>query len=287
MNSQGLLYLVLAVAFSSGVALTLKAAEQREIPRAPLLALNYLICTLIVLTWGGWRAAGGNTLEVWGLGLLIGLMYVVSLWLFQRAIAAEGLALSTTLMRLSAALPTLGSLLIFNEHAGLPQIAGITLAFLSLPLASRQPLRPGQLKGDSLQGLGWGLALFAVYGFTDFMFKVQAELIPGADPQGFMTGIFVTAFLLTLPGLHRGGMPNRQTIFWGAVLGSTNMLATFFWIKMLAAVPGSVAYPSLGLGVIAVSTAAGLVFWQEKLRPANVVFLGLACLAVVLIHGGW
>jgi drug/metabolite transporter (DMT)-like permease len=280
------LYLALAVASSGGVAVTLKAAEQREIPRGPLLALNYLVCTLTVLAWGGWRAAGVNSLDVWGLGALIGLLYVVSLWLFQRAIEAEGLALSTTLMRLSAALPTLGSLLIFKEKAGLIQLAGISLAFLSLPLASRKPIRPGSLGSEAVHGLGWGLALFAVYGITDFMFKIQAELIPGTDPQGFMTGIFITAFVLTLPGLIRTGRPDGSTLFWGAVLGTTNMLATFFWIEVLAVIPGSVAYPTLGLGVIAVSTAAGLAIWREKLRPANWVFLGLASLAVVLIHGG-
>lgn len=281
-----LVYLGLAVASSGGVAVTLKAAEQREISRAPLLALNYLVCTLTVLAWGGWWAAGDNSPGVWGLGSLIGLLYVVSLWLFQRAIESEGLALSTTLMRLSAALPTLGSLLIFGEKAELVQLAGISLAFLSLPLASRKPIRPGPFGNEVVHGPGWGLALFAVYGITDFMFKIQAELIPGTDPQGFMTGIFVTAFVLTLPGLIRAGRPNGRTLFWGTVLGTTNMLATFFWIEVLAVTPGSVAYPTLGLGVIAVSTTAGLVIWREKLRPANWIFLGLACLAVVLIHGG-
>jgi len=61
-------------------------------------------------------------------------------------------------------------------------------------------------------------------------------------------------------------------------------LTTYFWFRALAHIPGSIAFPTLGLGVIAITTLAGLMIWHEKLRPANYLFLGLACLAVLLIN---
>ena len=77
---------------------------------------------------------------------------------------------------------------------------------------------------------------------------------------------------------------SRPCLIWGFVLGATNVLATYFWIRTLAQIPGSVAYPTLGLGVIAVTTVASLVIWSERLRPANYTFLALACLSVFLIN---
>jgi len=284
--NTGPVFLGLAVVFSSGVALTLKAADQPEIHSGQLLALNYLVCTVTVLAWGGWSTLAANTPLLWALSGLIGAFYVLSLWLFHRAIAAEGVALSTTLMRLSAALPTLGSLVLFSEPAAPVKLAGIALAFLALPLASRKPLRLATLGDETARGMLWGLLLFAVYGITDFIFKIQVELAPHADPKAFMTGIFGTALLLTLPRLWSGPRLTRKGMLAGLVLGSTNMLATYFWILALALIPGSAAYPTLALGVIAVSTLAGLIFWSETLRPANYLFLALSSLAVVLIHSG-
>mgnify|MGYP006282961001 CR=1 FL=1 len=282
---SAIFYLILSIISSSGVALTMKIADHLAIEHGPFIAVNYLVCTVTVLAWGGWEGLGSNSVLIWGLSAFIGAMYVLSLWLFNRAIAAEGLALSTTLMRLSAAIPTLGSLILFAERATLFQIIGIAIAFLSLPLASKEPLRFGRGGRESYKGVVWGFLLFAVYGITDFSFKIQAELEPLADHKAFMTGIFTVALLLTLPRLTRKGLP-KLCLVWGIVLGAANMLATYFWIRTLAELPGSVAYPTLGLGVIIVTTVVSLAFWKEKLRLANRFFLALSSVAILLINIG-
>ena len=130
----------------------------------------------------------------------------------------------------------------------------------------------------------WGVLLFAAYGVTDFSFKVLAELDPQADPKAFMVPIFSTALLVTLPTLLKQGKPDKPSLVWGTLLGVTNVLTTFFWFKALALIPGSIAFPTLGLGVIAITTVAGLAIWHEKLRPTNYAFLALACIAVLLIN---
>lgn len=277
---NGTTYLILAIAFSSGVAITMKIANARRLDLGHFLAANYLVCSLGLLSWGAWRTVFLNSIFIWSLGIIVGIMYVVCLWLFDRAIAVGGLALSTTLMRLSAALPTLGSLILFSEQANPSQILGILLAFACLPLASREPLR----FIHAWRGIMWGLLLFAAYGLTDFAFKVQAELEPAADANAFMATIFGTALVLTLPQFFKNSGPSRNCLLWGSVLGTTNVLATYFWIRALARIPGSVAYPTLGLGVIAVATVASLVIWREKLRPANYAFLVMAGAAVLLIN---
>ncbi|BBO69365.1 hypothetical protein DSCA_32950 [Desulfosarcina alkanivorans] len=279
--------LALAIAFSSGVAMTMKVANAKGLKLGKLLAVNYLVCSLGLAARGAWQPLPGTDSPLlWSLGIFVGFMYVLSLWLFDRAISAAGLALSTTLMRLSAALPTAGSLLLFAEPANGYQFSGLILAFACLPLAGKEPLRPGPSGKTAWGGIVWGLLLFAAYGVTDFTFKVQAELAPLADPDRFMAMIFTTALILTLPQLFKGARPGRRCLFWGAVLGLTNVLATHFWIRTLAHLPGATAYPTLALGVIALTTLASLLVWRERLRPANFAFLALAGVAVVLINLG-
>jgi multidrug transporter EmrE-like cation transporter len=283
---QGIVFLVLAVLFSSGVAVCMKAAGNRAVNLWQFLAVNYVVCTAGLLAWGAWRTLGDNSVFIWLLGIFTGIMYVLCLWLFNQAIRADGLALSTTLMRLSAAVPTLGSLVFFSETIGFFQAAGIALAFLCLPLAAREPLRFGTDTKTACKGFLWGLLLFGAYGITDFVFKIQAELAPQADPKAFMATIFGTALIFTLPRLKGLKRPGRDCLAWGIVLGTTNVLATWFWIRALAHLPGTIAYPTLGLGVIAVITLISLFFWKESLRPANYLFLALACASVLLINIG-
>ena len=262
----------------------MKVANAKNLKLGQFLAVNYLVCSLGLLGWGAWRTLGFNSPFIWSLGIFVGIMYVLCLWLFNRAIASGGLALSTTLMRLSAVIPTLGSLILFAKQTNLYQILGIVLAFVCLPLASKEPVRFNQAGKEALKGMIWGLLLFAAYGMTDFAFKVQAELEPLADPNAFMATIFGTALLFTFPQLFKGIKPTKDCLFLGFVLGLTNVLATYFWIRTLTHIPGSVAFPTLGLGVIAFTTLASLLVWRERLRPANFTFLVLASVAVFLIN---
>jgi len=283
---SGISFLALAIIFSSGVAMTMKVANTHKLKLGQFLAVNYIVCLLALLAWSTWQPPEQNSIFIWSLGIFVGFMYVLSLWLFNQSITMAGLALSTTLMRLSSAIPTLGSLILFAEQTNLYQILGLILAFICLPLASKEPLRFGQAGREVWKGILWGMLLFAVYGMTDFTFKIQAELEPLTHPGGFMATIFGTALLLTFPQLFKGDRPTKHCIFWGIVLGATNVLTTYFWIRTLAHLPGSVAYPSLGLGVIGITTLASLLIWREKLRPANYAFLVLASGAVFLINLG-
>lgn len=283
---HGLSLLALAIAFSSAVGITMKTATTRNLNFGQFMATNYLVCTVSLLACGAWRPLGQYSMFTLTLGVLVGFLYVICLWLFHQAIDAGGLALSTTLMRLSSALPTLGSLMLFSENASLQQMLGIFLAFICLPLASKEPLNLSRAGRETRKGMIWGLLLFAVYGLTDFTFKIQVELEPSSDPGAYMVIIFGTALLLTSPLFVKGTRLSRDCLIWGVLLGAANVLTTYFRIRTLAELPGSIAFPTLGLGVIAVTTVASLLIWREKLRPVNYVFLVLASVSVVLINLG-
>ena len=69
---NGLLFLCLTVVFSSGVALTMKAANHQQVKLGPFLVVNYAVCTGALMASGGWRHVGTITLEIWFLGIFVG-----------------------------------------------------------------------------------------------------------------------------------------------------------------------------------------------------------------------
>jgi len=187
---NGILFLSLAIVFSSCVGMILKVANTRPPDFGQFMAVNCLVCTTGLLVGNARRTVVLNSPFIWGLGIVVGFLYVLCLWLFHQAIEAGGLALSTTLMRLFAAIPTMGSLIIFVEHTNVIQMIGIFIAFCCLPLASMEPLH----LNHAWKGMAWGMLLFAAYGLTD---KIQVELESSVDPSDCMLIIFGTAMLLT------------------------------------------------------------------------------------------
>ncbi len=162
---SGISFLALAIIFSSGVAITMKVANANGLRLGQFLAINYIVCLIAILALSVWQTPSRNSIFIWSLGIFVGFMYVLSLWLFNRSISATGLALSTTLMRLSSALPTLGSLILFAEKTNAYQITGLMLAFSCLPLASKEPLQLGQAGKETCKGMLWGLLLLLVVRF--------------------------------------------------------------------------------------------------------------------------
>jgi drug/metabolite transporter (DMT)-like permease len=279
-----MLYLALAVACSVGIALTFKYAGRAGHPVFALFTVNYLVATISALIGSGGQATAPDQPALFALGVVLGLLFVWSFFLFMLTVKKLGMIIPVALMRLSIVLPTLGSIFVFAEKPDSMQMAGIALAFVALPLASREKLTRARLRPLLRSGLGWGLVLFLFYGVTDFLFKVQKELLPVADPYTFLVVIFGTALLVALvTAIIRREKFSRPVIGLGVVLGVLNMFSAYFFILALGMLPGIVVYPANGIGVILLSSVAGVLLWKEHLPLRNIVALLLASASLLLI----
>jgi multidrug transporter EmrE-like cation transporter len=279
-----MLYLALAVVCSVGIAVTFKYADRRGMPTFPLFAVNYLIASASAVMGSGGLAAVEFTTTVVSFGMLLGTLFVWSFFLLMLTVRKLGMVIPVALMRLSIVLPVLGSIFIFAERPTLMQGAGILLAFAVLPLASREKLTRATLRPLLQGGLGWGLVLFFSYGVTEFLFKVQKELLPVRDPYDLLVVVFGTALAITVTAAvlrrERFSMP---VIGLGIALGLLNLYSTYFFIRALGDLPGIVVYPANGIGIIVLSSLAGVLLWKETLPARNIVALLLAAVALVLL----
>jgi len=267
------------------IAHLFKYAEEKAIPMFSLFAVNYVVGSIIAL--GGCNSTFQHQLSLLFivLGLILGVLFVCSYILMVLAIKKLGVTIPVSLMRLSAVLPTFGSILFFAEVPENLQLAGIALAFLSLPLASKERIFMTNLLDVLHNGFGWGLMLFGVFGITNFIFKIQQELIPLDNPYHFLVIIFPVAFLISATAVIRNKTPiSKRILGVGVALGIINLFSSYFFMKALQELPGIVVYPTNGIGIILLSALTSPIFWKERLTGNNYIFIALASVALLLIY---
>ncbi|MAT38388.1 MAG: hypothetical protein CL946_02155, partial [Ectothiorhodospiraceae bacterium] len=183
-------------------------------------------------------------------------------------------------------LPTIASLLFFDDLPAALQVIGIILAFAALPFATKQPIGK-DWRVLIAGGFGWGLLLFFAFGLVEFLFKIQKELLPVDNSYQFLSLIFPIAFLtavvLVVIKKQRVGLHEVGT---GAVLGVVNFFSAYFFVLALKELPGVFVYPTNGVAIILLTTVTGILFWKERVTKRNMVFIAIASLALALLYQG-
>jgi drug/metabolite transporter (DMT)-like permease len=277
-----LIFLVFAILASSAIVNLMKLAGTRQAPVLPMLAVNYVIASVI-----GWLRADPTTFTPPAFALAVGqgLMFVLGFLLLQETVRRLGSPLAASLSRMSAVLPVLGSVVFFGEDPTTGQVLGIALAFLALPLASQRLPARQELRQFWREGFGIGLVLFVFFGLNEFVLKIRNDVFPETDPDAHLAVVFTISLLTSvLVAIVRGDRPERWSVSIGVGLGVVNFLSTLFFVLALTVLPGAIAYPLNAIGIIAVTTLVGVFLWRERLRWFNGVFLALAAGAVGLIY---
>ncbi len=279
-----MLYLLLAVTCSVAVAVIITYAHRKNLPTFSLFATNYVIATAAsAIGSGGSTRIFAEPAEL-GLSMVLGVFFIGCFWLMMKTIEKLGMVIPVTLMRLSAVLPTAGSILLYAEVPTAMQVAGILLAFFALPLASPKPLTRASLRPLLEGGFGWGLLLFVSFGLTEFLFKFQKEVLPMDNPSDMLQVVFGTAMIIGVAAaLRKRERLSLHLLAAGTVLGVVNMYSARFFILALRELPGMVLFPANGIGVIMLSAVAATVIWKERLNTRNYIYLACAALALILI----
>lgn len=281
-----MIFLVLSVICSVSIAHLFKYVEGQSLPTFGLLATNYAVASLVALG-GSYQEESAflRPIPFWLLGIVVGVLFVGSYVLMIVTIHKLGVTIPVSLMRLSAVLPTVGSIIFFAEFPQKFQVIGILLAFLSLPLTSEERLVFTNLTRILDNGFGWGLLLFVVFGIANFVFKIQRELFPMGNPFVFLAFIFPTAFLVAASlALRQKARMTKPVAAFGMVIGLLNLGANYSLIRALQDLPGIVVYPINGVGIILLSAITSLILWKERLTRSNYAFIVLAAAALLLVY---
>lgn len=277
-----MIFLILAICSSAMVAIMMRIAQPRVNYPTGLLASNYIVCSLMALVLSRPELPEISRTVLGlpaGLGVINGVLYLGSFMLMQWNTRHNGVVLSSVFMKLGILVPTVLSVVWFQEMPTAVQIIGFFLALTAIVILNYQ-------KGTKLSRRSWGLMLMLVAGgMGDGMSKVYEEYGNPGFQNIFLFFTFFAALLLCL-GLvaHKKEKLGMKELLYGTALGIPNFLSSLFLLNALRSVPAVIAFPTFSVAVILVVAAAGILFFRERLQRRQVFGGLLICIALVLLN---
>ena len=283
-----MLYLILAIVFSSGVFVTMRFFKRFELDNHQALMWNYVFATVTgFLICRHYDTLPQLVHESWfGLSLLTGFWFIFTYLLMTASTQSSGITITSLSSKLSVVLPTLAGVLIFHERLNLKVTAGIALALVALVLV----LGGNGKTSDNDRKINWLLPVLIFFGTGtgDILMKLNEQYNTGHN-MGFMIAfiyLIATLFGIALVAcdLIRGKSKwQSKNLLGGIVLGVINFFSTYCVFHAMRYFDNVVLFPIYNIGVVCFTALIGWLLFKEKLSWKNYLGLAIAIVAVVLI----
>ncbi len=309
------IYLLLHILGNTAFLLAVRLARQRQRQYLLIGATNY-VTAFVLATMVLVQSAVVPTWPALALGAVQGLQYQTMFLLLFVMLSRSGVAVVVALLRLSVAIPTLASIVIWQEYPSIWQTLGLGLAAVALPLlgsarrvraadAPAAPRRPGNAPRNPLARRAGTVAFVALVlllgGMGLLAAKSFAELSQEEQRPAYNFGTFATATALsalswplrhrfTKPlsqrGQYQGQRPHaaRSALALGIAIGITNIAQIELLLRALVQVSGTIAFPLTGAATQILTASAGWLFWKEPLRGRAAVGVACGLVAAMLMN---
>jgi drug/metabolite transporter (DMT)-like permease len=256
------------------------------------IVINYTVCLLlgsILDPEMTWPFSGTVIRAPWfKYDILLGFLFIIGFNLTANSIQRAGITLTTLIQRMSLILTVSFTVILFHEHFGWLEFAGLLLA-ISAIIAINQKTSFLSL---SFSG-SFPVILVAVLVFSAaieiLLFYVEKTGAVGQQQLAFTTHGFGVAAILGWLALgitfFKGTFKfTRKDILAGILLGLPNFFSIFLILRMLnMGWQGSIMYPMINISVLLLSTFAAVFIFKERLNRLNWIGIGFACMAILVI----
>lgn len=275
--------LFFAILSSSLVAVIMRLSGTRVKDNLGMLAMNYVVCTLLSGLSGGFfallRPADSGSMIVLIMGGINGLLYLAGFVLMQINTHRNGVVLSSIFQKLGLLVAMVVSVCIYHEVPTLLQTIGFLVAVAAIILMNYQK------NAETVAfkaGLIW---MLLACGMANAMSQVFSELgRPELEGQ-FLLFTFgsamVLCFLLMAAKKQRIGI---WELAFGTLIAVPNFFSSKFILGALETLPAVIVQPVSNVGSILVVTLAGVLVFQERLTKRQWIGLGAILVALVLLN---
>ena len=190
---------------------------------------------------------------------------------------------SVIFSRLGVIIPTIGSVIFFNEQPTWLQIAGIIIAVAAIVVYNMPNEKTGQQKLGPVNLLLL-LLVFFIGGVGDFDSKIFTMMGNASLGPVFMCYTFIIAFVLSFVlWLVKDHSINLQDVIFGMGLGVFNSIATNLLLASLKTLPAFIAYPFYTVSMLVVVNIVNWLLFREKQGKKKIICLAMTMLLACTI----
>lgn len=284
---MGYFFIALSVCSSLIIAHFLKLSERSESRVLNVLSINYLTAACIGFSISEYETPlfSDDSLPVIIIALLLGIIFIVNLFVYSSSIDKIGMGISITAMRISLVIPIFVSLFIYNENISYLGYAGMGLVLISLYLLIPQTKEKEPLR---FKAALYPILIFLFSGFIDVMLKVfEREYNHILSEYTFLGFIFLSAFISGIFMLLRKKELSfkPKEIFYGIIIGIANLYSSFFLLLALKEMSGSMVFSLTNISIVLIGTIIGVLVWKDRLTMKQKTGLIGASLSILLLIG--
>ena len=272
--------LCFAVLSSSLVAIIMRLSNGRVKYNLGMLAMNYIVCTLLSGLSGGFAALPQlGQGRVLAMGAVNGALYLAGFVLMQFNTRCSGVVLSSVFQKLGLLVSMSVSVLVYRQVPTALQGLGFLLAVAAIVLMN---LGKGHRAGAFHPGLVWMLLTCGMASAMNQVFKESG----GGQPEGlFLFCTFATAMVLCA-GLTamRGQRIGRKEVLFGTMIAVPNFFSTKFVLGALESLSAVIVQPVNSVGTILVVTLTGMLLFRERLTRQQWIGIAVILVALVLLN---
>lgn len=282
-----MLYLVLAIVFSTGVFVAMRLFERFKLDNHQALMWNYVFAAGTgFLMCKQFDTPAQLVSEPWfGLSILTGFWFIFTYLLMTASTQRSGVTVTSLSSKLSVVLPTLAGVVLFSEKLNFVATMGIVLALVALVLVVG-----GKNATNKDIKINWLLPVLIFFGTGtgDILMKLT-EQQNSSDDMGFMIAfIYFIAMLFGFLVVAFDLIRSKSKWQWknaigGITLGVINFFSTFCVYNAMRCFDNVVLFPVYNIGVVCLTALTGWLLFKEKLTWKNYMGLAIAILAVILI----
>lgn len=281
-----MIYLILAILFSTGVFVAMRLFEKFKLDNHQALMWNYVFATGTgFVVCEKFDTLPQLVAEPWfGLSFITGFWFIFTYLLMAASTQRSGVTVTSLSSKISVVLPILAGVIFFSESLNLVATIGIVLALVALVLVV------GGKKDSGNVNKNWLLPILIFFGTGtgDILMKITEQQHTGGD-MGFMIAFIyfvalVFGIIIVVSDIIRGKSKWQwKNSIGGIMLGVINYFSTYCVYNAMRYFDNVVLFPIYNIGVVSLTAVIGWLAFKEKLTWKNYLGLAIAIIAVILI----
>lgn len=287
------MFLVLSVLSSTLIFITFKKFEDYGVNNFYAILTNYIIAGALgfYITGSELQLTEVVQHDWFPFAIFIGLLFIVLFQVMAATAQKLGVVTASVAVKMSAVLPVVAGVVLYNEPATITIIIGVVLALLAVYLTTKKGGGVKKLSSTILVLLP--VILFFGDGTISILMKYAQYNWLATNEMAIFSGVvfglaFCWGLIFLIPKLIKKDYPKPRDFLGGVLLGIPNFGSIYFLLEALdkSGMTSSAIYPINNVAIVSLSALVGVAFFKEKLSTINLIGLVCAISAIILIANG-